>query len=360
MIKQYGTKETATIMVDSQKDIERSAFKTIVNYCNQTYAKDTHPVIMPDVHAGVDCVIGFTAHLKSGIRPGLIGVDIGCGVEARPIKGKLKLSFEEIDKRIRSAVPLGFDLQKKMQRLTREQDEVVSRVGGKDRLEKSFGTLGGGNHFIEIGKDSFNNYYLIVHTGSRNFGNRVARYHMDIAKTEEDNVLKGKLQEDYLHDMYIAQDFANINRDRIISTIFDVCNFEEDKDRKRIKSTHNYISKEDNIIRKGAISARLHDPVIIPMNMGEGCVIGVGLGNDDWNQSFAHGAGRVMSRTEAKKTFTVEQFKKSMTNVWSSCIDEDRLDESPMAYKNSDKVLTSASESIKIIDILDPVYNLKG
>lgn len=359
MIKQYGTKATATIMVEEMEDIERSAFELIVDYCNKNYAEGTHPVIMPDVHHGVDCVIGFTAYVKNGIRPGLIGVDIGCGVKSIKIGNILGNTFEEIDKNIRKVVPLGFETFKASQ--TYPQFEAVCDIMGKghDRMRKSIGTLGGGNHFIEIGLDSNKEYWLTVHTGSRNFGNLVAKHHMAAAEKQADGVLRDELQVNYLHDMMVAQEYASLNRSTILMNILEENNWIKSAGA-MIESVHNYIDPKDMIIRKGALSARPGEKVIIPLNMGEGCIIGTGLGNPDWNYSFAHGVGRNKSRTASRKELSMDDFNSDMKHVWSSCVDKKHLDEAPRAYKDSDMIIKHDEKSVSMEQVIRPVYNLKG
>ena len=385
-------------------DIEQEAINQINELLDQEAFKDSKIRIMPDVHAGKGCVIGFTGNLGDKVIPNIVGVDIGCGMLCVEL-GNIDLDLERLDKLIKN----------------------------KDNwLEKSMGTLGGGNHFIEIDIDEDDNKYLVIHTGSRNLGKQVAEIYqekaikycsyedemkkakqklikeykeqhrekeiqdklIEISKKYEGKTklpkdlcyLEGKLREDYLHDMKICQEFAKDNRlciaKQILCNYFQLPYYEGYKSvrlREKAMSTcdwytqdmierdfwyfetiHNYISFEDNIVRKGAISAKKGEMVLIPMNMRDGCIIGVGKGNDDWNQSAPHGAGRIMSRMKVKETFNLDEYKESMKDIYTTSVNENTIDEAPFVYKPMQEIIDNISDTVDIIKIIKPIYNFKA
>jgi RNA-splicing ligase RtcB len=335
---------------------------------------------MPDVHAGKGAVIGFTATLTDKVIPNVVGVDIGCGVLGIKL-GKINVDFLDLDRFIRVHIPNGCkvrcvaynELPKIIEKdfklsFAKFYNSVVS-ISAKMQLEhpyflKSLGTLGGGNHFIELDKDQDDNVWLIIHSGSRNFGLKIANYHQKIAiqgcgKKLGLEWLEGELALEYINDMYFAQKYAAINR-KIIAT--EICKFLNLKisTLETIESVHNYIDEKDKIIRKGAVSARLNEKVIIPWNMRDGAIIGTGKGNDWWNNSAPHGAGRNMGRNAAKKTLNIDDFKQSMTGIWTSCVNEGTLDEAPMAYKDHTQIKGLIQDTVDIQYVLRPIYNFKA
>ena len=357
--------------------------------------------IMPDGHSGAGCVIGFTSTYTDKIIPNIIGVDIGCGMQVIEL-GKIEIDLPKFDEAIRSVIPLGLDVCERTNKYAKEIIEqlyCVRHLKERRRLESSLGSLGGGNHFIELDEDAEHNKYLVIHTGSRNLGKQVAEYYQNlaiknlhkgnkeernkvIAKLKADNrckdiqselskydfgirkdipkdlcYLENKDAENYLHDMKLCQLFAVKNRNRIREQILRVLN--SDDSFTYWESVHNYIG-EDNIIRKGAISAKLGEKVIIPLNMRDGCIIGLGKGNDDWNNSAPHGAGRIMSRTQAEDTLSVDEFKDTMQGIYSTSVCKETLDESPMAYKPSKEIVESIKPTVDIVNIIKPIYNLKA
>jgi len=335
--------------------------------------------IMPDNHFGAAGPIGLTMELGSKVIPNLIGVDIGCGVSCTSIDGLNNLdatTFERLDKFIRERTPVGFNIHQNLDKvlernnlvgLLKKIEKVAKEIGQEDsikRYKNSIGTLGGGNHFIEIVKDKNNEHYLVVHTGSRKFGKDICDYHQKIAedtcKDAEKGLeyLDGKAAKKYFDHMKIAQEYAETSRSLIYSTI--IFEFFNRNGMQTFSSVHNYIDFEDNILRKGAISAHKLEKVIIPLNMGLGVLVGYGRGKTDWNSSAPHGLGRNFSRTQAKKTLAMEEFKEDTKDIWSSCIDEKRLDESPRAYKDADIVIKELSGNISDIEIWKSVYNIKG
>lgn len=414
-------------------NIEEKAMQQIDLLLEQEPFKDCKIRIMPDVHAGAGCVIGFTGNLGYKVIPNIVGVDIGCGMLCIKL-GDIDLDLEKLDNIIKQYVPSGMNVHKeqKYKFIEFEQLYCLNELKNKDNwLEKSLGTLGGGNHFIEVDIDKDKNKYLVIHTGSRNLGKQVAEIYQNKAieycsfniemqfeindtiknlkeqgKQQEIQqalieihkkydgktklpkdlcYLEGKLRDDYLHDMKICQEFAKDNRLCIAKQI--LCNYFEvpyysgtnslrlveevdypsfisqdyiKYDFSYFQTIHNYIDFDDNIIRKGSIKANYGKKVIIPMNMRDGCIIAIGKGNDDWNQSAPHGAGRIMSRNMAKKQISLEDYKKSMQGIYSTSIDEETIDESPMVYKPMEEIIEYIKDTVDVIDIIKPIYNFKA
>lgn len=387
-------------------NIEQEAIDQINELLEQDAFKDSKVRIMPDVHAGKGCVIGFTGDLGNKVIPNIVGVDIGCGMLCVEL-GKVDIDLEKLDKVIRDNVPSGRNVHElPIQSSNLYLDELYCKrmLNNKDKwLERSLGTLGGGNHFIEVDVDNDGNKYLIIHTGSRNLGKQVAEIYQNKAieycsydkemKYEKNKIIKdykeqgrekdiqqalidvnnkyngktklpqdlcyleGDLRKQYLHDMLICQAFATHNRKYIASIILEHMNLVK-KD--NFHTIHNYISFDDNIIRKGAISARKGERVLIPINMRDGCIIGIGKGNDDWNQSAPHGAGRIMSRAKAKETLNLKDFENSMNGIYTTSVCEDTIDESPMAYKTMYDIIRYIDDTVEIEKIIKPIYNFKA
>lgn len=338
--------------------------------------------IMPDAHAGAGCCIGFTAKIKDYICPNFVGVDIGCGVRGRYI-GDIRIDYDDLDGYLKQSIPLGMKHRVYEAKMTQEEKVIVKeamdvqkRLGIDLRpASHQVGTLGGGNHFIEIGEGKLGKW-IFIHSGSRNFGLKVAEYYQKLAA--EKNVLatpKGMevlaIEDggvDYLRDMSVAQRFARVNRDVMMRQITDYLQVVSKYD---IDCVHNYIGN-DFIIRKGAISAYAGEPVLIPLNMRDGTVIGRGkqhyndpLGNPDYNYSAPHGAGRMFGRGQMKRKLqsgeiTLQDFEKEMEGIATSSVNANTIDESPMAYKPFSMIKEYLEETVSIIDIVKPVYNLKG
>lgn len=387
------------------KNIEEQAINQINELLKQETFKDSKVRIMPDVHAGKGCVIGFTGNLGEKVIPNIVGVDIGCGMLCVEL-GNIDLDLERLDKIIREYVPSGMNVHENQRYkfLELEQLYCYKLLKNKENwLEKSMGTLGGGNHFIEIDIDEDDNKYLVIHTGSRNLGKQVAEIYqekaikycsyedeikeakqkfikeckeqhrekeiqdklIEISKKYEDKTklpkdlcyLEGKLREDYLHDMKICQEFASRNRREIAFIIMNKMNLDCIN---YFETIHNYISFEDNIVRKGAISAKKGEKVLIPMNMRDGCIIGIGKGNDDWNCSAPHGAGRIMSRIKAKETFNLDEYKESMKDIYTTSVNEKTIDEAPFVYKSMQEIIDNIGDTVDIIKIIKPIYNFKA
>lgn len=386
------------------KTIEESAKQQIKQFANLEAFKNSKIRIMPDVHSGAGCVIGFTADLGDKVIPNIVGVDIGCGMLAVNM-GKVDIDLTTVDKFIRTNIPSGMSVYNQSL-ITLEESGIkelrcFDRLINRDWLEKSAGTLGGGNHFIEIDVDeSTGDKWLIIHSGSRNLGKQVAEIYQDIAiqkcndikdevqqliseyksqgrKKEIETAIselkaqkpyipkdlcyvQGEDKDNYLHDMRICQRFSEINKfliaDKILSNFF---NGEIVNKMDCFHTMHNYID-DNNIVRKGAISAQKGERLLIPINMRDGCILGVGKGNEDWNCSAPHGAGRLMSRTEAKDTLTMGEYKKAMKDVYTSSVCYETLDESPRAYKPLEEITELIKPTVDIISILKPIYNFKA
>ena len=388
------------------KNIEEEAIKQINELLEQEAFKDSKVRIMPDVHAGKGCVIGFTGDLGNKVIPNIVGVDIGCGMLCVGL-GQVDIDLKELDKVIHNYIPSGMNVNEEIYEYFDISRLLCHKeLKNKDEwLEKSLCSLGGGNHFIEIDIDEDNNKYLVIHTGSRNLGKQVAELYQEKAikycsyekemKEEREKMIKeykdqgkekeiqqslievnkkyegktklpkdlcyleGKLREDYLHDMKICQEFASKNRELIATKIINKLGlylFIENN----FETIHNYIDFEDNIIRKGSIKADKGKQVIIPMNMRDGCIIGIGKGNDDWNCSAPHGAGRIMSRMKAKMELSLTDFEESMKDVYTTSVCDETLDESPMVYKPMQEIIDNIKDTVDVIKIIKPIYNFKA
>lgn len=389
-------------------NIEQEAIDQINTLLDQPAFKDCKVRIMPDVHAGAGCVIGFTADLGDKVIPNIVGVDIGCGMLTVKLRlNGTEIDFEKLDKVIRDKVPYGHNVHEG--RLPGGYPDIQNlycyrNLKDTKRLERSLGTLGGGNHFIEIDADDEGGYYLIIHTGSRNLGKQVADYYQHLAielmsgkdklyemqaKLIEDYKAKGhrkeiqaaikelhrqfnpnplnipkelcyltsEYREQYLHDMQICQEFADANRRQIASIIMAAMNwYSEDM----WQTIHNYIEFGTNMVRKGAISAKTGERVLIPINMRDGCIIGIGKGNEDWNCSAPHGAGRIMSRHKAREIVSLDEFKDCMNGIFTTSVGIDTLDEAPMVYKPMDEIVENIKDTVEIEKIIKPVYNFKA
>lgn len=386
-------------------NIEESAKKQINTLLSLDAFKDCKVRIMPDVHAGAGCVIGFTADLGDKVIPNIVGVDIGCGMLTTELLDK-DIDFQRLDRYIKQNIPSGLNVHQGSNYVVFDKLKELycyDHLRNVDWLERSLGTLGGGNHFIEVDRhERSNRYYLVIHTGSRNVGYQVAEYYQHIAvesmkgniKISEERkklvekykaegrekeiegavkelskqiksiqypkelcYLTGEYRERYLHDMKICQEFAVANRKMIADTIISKMGWTVVN---RFETIHNYIDLESNIVRKGAISAKRGEMLLIPINMRDGSIIGIGKGNEDWNFSAPHGAGRLMSRKEAKRTLTVGEFKRTMEGIYTTTVGFDTLDEAPMAYKPMDEIIENIEPTVEIIYVIKPAYNFKA
>lgn len=324
--------------------------------------------IMPDVHAGKGCVIGFTATNFKNVIPEIVGVDVGCGVRVVCL-GKQEIDFEKLDNVIHKNIPSGRSIHQKAIKDFNLDDLITSLTPqSRSRIKQSLGTLGGGNHFIEIDEDDKGNKYLLIHTGSRKLGTDICQYYRDkmadrlhlsdeAKKTQELIELDEELTTEYLHDMKIAQEYAAANRQCIAEQIIQAMDWCIQYE---FESVHNYIDLEHSIIRKGAISAQKGELCVIPLNMRDGSIIGIGKGNEDWNYSAPHGAGRIMSRKKAKENISLEDFQKAMNGIYSTSICKKTLDESPFVYKEPKDIISPIQETVEIQTIIKPIYNFKA
>ena len=368
-----GVYTSADIYTTSDVDtaIDDYAIHQIQMLCDNETAKGSKIRVMPDVHPGKVGTIGLTMTITPKLMPNLINVDIGCGMTLAQIKGKTK-EFQKLDVVIRDNIPSGFSTRKNVHHMA-ESIDLTRLYCYKHIYEKkaflSLGTLGGGNHFIELDMDEDKNVYLVVHSGSRHLGKEVTEYYLtegqkelknkDIIVPYELTYLEGALLEHYLHDLEIVQEFAALNREIIIAEILKGMKW---KKMDTYSCIHNYVdfSHDTPILRKGAISARKNEPVIIPINMRDGILLGTGLGNPDWNYSAPHGAGRIMKRENVKESFTVSSFKTAMKGIYSSCISKDTLDEAPFAYRNLESIKEAIVDTVAVEKIIKPIYNYKA
>lgn len=396
-------------------NIEDEAVKQIDLLLEQEPFKDCKVRIMPDVHAGKGCVIGFTADLGNKVIPNIVGVDIGCGMLCVEL-GNIDIDLEKLDKIVNDYIPAGRNIREvKLTEFEKIKDLYCLReLKETNKFNRAIGTLGGGNHFIELNVDDEDNKYLVIHTGSRNMGKQVAEYYQNLAielcsgkeemyqkkeeiiKTYKEQgrkqeiqkalrelekqykekqpdlpkelcYLEGKYRNMYLHDMQICQEYASLNRLQIAKEIIiNYFNMTYIPDmyppimQKSFETIHNYINFEDNIVRKGAIRANNGERVIIPINMRDGSIIAIGKGNEDWNNSAPHGAGRIMSRMKAKETFNLDEFKKSMEGIYTTSVVEETIDEAPFVYKPMQEIIDNIKDTVEIEKIIKPIYNFKA
>ncbi|WP_191017608.1 RtcB family protein [Treponema zioleckii] len=387
--------------------VDETSLEQIRTLCDQEFTSGAKIRLMPDVHAGAGCTIGTTMTIKDKIVPNLVGVDIGCGMETLCIKADSEVSetFDgaKLDKIIRKNIPSGFKIRKFPHEFV-SQVEWNSIKGNfnKSRARLSLGTLGGGNHFIEADRDDEGNLYIVVHSGSRHAGLEIADYYQKMAwkqlngncdadkrhlietlkaegkeqeiqaRLEELNsqiltnipkdlaYVSGELFDDYINDMRIMQHFAMLNRKAMIQTISIGLRLKKEDIIDQFTTIHNYIDTENMILRKGAVSAQKGEKLLIPINMRDGSLICVGKGNEDWNCSAPHGAGRVMSRVKARKELSMEEFKAEMSGIWSSTVNLDTIDEAPMAYKTMDDIVANIGPTAEIVKVIKPIYNFKA
>lgn len=367
MIDIAGTYNTARVFTD---ELEPSSEGQIRALCEQPFTAGSKIRIMPDVHAGKGCTIGTTMTIGEHVVPNLVGVDIGCGMETVLLKDR-RIDLPALDSFIRQNIPCGREVRERPHRSHGRIhiDELCcyKKIDVR-RAKESLGTLGGGNHFIEVDKDDDGNLYLVIHTGSRNLGLRVAELYQKKAyqaaggreQTEipyELAPLSGEDMADYLHDMALMQRFAALNRQIIREVILDGMRLTAID---CFTTIHNYIDIESMILRKGAVSAKNGERLLIPMNMRDGSLLCTGLGNEDWNCSAPHGAGRRYSRKDAENSFTVSAYRKEMEGVFTTSVSQETLDECPMAYKPMEDIWDHIGDTVRVDRIIRPVYNFKA
>lgn len=396
-----GKYTTADVMIDN---VEPECISQILKILNHEAFAGASVRIMPDTHYGKGCVVGFTSTLdlkNPKVIPNIVGVDLGCGMISINVGNSLPISIVEINKRIIETIPMGFAVNSKAKiKLNSKYEALAKKVGANyARVLNAVGTVGGGNHFVELGissssVNSCGNHWLTIHTGSRNLGKCVCDYHQDKAlayihkiascpvaefkklysgielgnKIKEFNsnkpvvdktlcYLEGDGAQEYLEDMKLCQDYASLNRETIINEIVKVCGF---KVQDKIESVHNFIDFNDGIIRKGAIRSYVGERMIIPFNMRDGLLLCEGKSNANWNCSAPHGAGRVMSRGVAKRTVSIEDYKASMDGIYSTSVNENTIDESPMAYKDASTIEEAIQDTCTILEKVKPVLNIKA
>jgi len=394
MIELTGKYNTAKVFTD---DVEQEAISQIITLLNQDFAAGSTIRVMPDTHAGAGCTIGTTMTIHGKAVPYMVGVDIGCGMETVRLRNE-RVELQQLDKIIHEKIPAGFNVRRDSHEMafsTRIHQLRCREHVNLDRAYSSVGTLGGGNHFIELGRDEDGSLYLVIHSGSRYLGKQVADFYQNAAvqqrkhdtKAAQDLIadlkakgkekeiqkrlkklpisevsktlswLDGQLLEDYLHDMAITQEYADINRKCMAREILKAAGLKAEDS---FSTIHNYIDIEHGILRKGAISAREGERVLIPINMRDGSLLCTGKGNPDWNWSAPHGAGRLMSRRQAKDSITLTQYKESMHGIYSSTVNKSTLDEAPFAYKPMEEIMANIGDTAHIDKIIRPLYNFKA
>jgi len=398
MIILNGKYNSAKVYTDN---IDQTAIAQIIALCNQPMSEGASIRIMPDVHAGAGCTIGTTMTISDKAVPNLVGVDIGCGMETVKLKEK-HIELQQLDKLIYREIPSGFEIRKKAHRYS-EKINLAELYCAEhvhiERAEKSLGTLGGGNHFIEADKGEDGSIYIVIHSGSRHLGVETAKYYQEEAykrlnksskkdidaliarlkaegkeKSIQSEITKlkntkttdipkhlayteGELFKQYIHDMKIVQEFAMLNRKAMMNEIIKGMGLHAEE---QFTTVHNYIDTENMILRKGAVSAQAGEKLLIPINMRDGSLICTGKGNPDWNYSAPHGAGRIMSRSQAKQSFTVSEFKKQMQGIYTTSVSSQTIDECPMVYKPMEEIIQNISDTVEVNEVIRPIYNFKA
>jgi RNA-splicing ligase RtcB len=393
MIEVVGKYNVAKVYTDN---IEPEAYRQILNMMNQQFSERANIAVMPDVHAGTGCVIGLTMDIKDKVVPNLVGVDIGCGMLVQKVSREFPIDPISLDTVIHDRIPSGCKHRTIRNPLFRDEivDSIVAPVN-KELAALSLGTLGGGNHFIELDTDKSGDQYIVIHSGSRHLGVEVCKWHQSVAvdyhhkglskakvierlKREGNErlieetlakmervpddlaYLEGRDMELYLHDMELAQLYATRNREAMLFDILNGLRIPHDALGTRFCTVHNYIELPRRILRKGAISLECGELAIIPMNMCDGSLIVRGYGNPDWNCSGPHGAGRIMSRSKAKESIGLEEFKRQMVGIYTTSVNRSTIDEAPQAYKPMKEIVANISDTAKIVDVIKPVYNFKA
>ena len=400
MIEINGQFNTAICYTDTLED---TAYAQIQTVCNEEAFKESKIRIMPDVHAGKGCTIGTTMTIIDKVVPNMVGVDIGCGMYTVAL-GNVDIDLEKFDEAAHF-IPCGMNVwEGRQERFDLSVLKCYRNLKNTKRLERSLGTLGGGNHFIEIDSDENGNKYIVIHSGSRNLGTQVAEFYQKIAvdlnlgkedyyKQREEIIrtykeqgrrseiqatlkalekefeakapsmprelcfLYGTFMEDYLHDINICQQFAKRNREKMSEVLLERTGLVS---LESFQTIHNYIDVDEMILRKGSVSAKNGEKLLIPINMRDGSLICVGKGNPEWNYSAPHGAGRIMSRSAAFERLTMEEYQKEMAGIYTTCVNTSTLDESPMAYKNMDEIVANIEPTAEIIAHIKPIYNIKA
>lgn len=398
MIVLKGKYNEAKIFTDA---VDEASASQVLMLLDQEFAAGSRIRMMPDIHAGAGCTIGTTMTVTDKLVPNLVGVDIGCGMETVVVREK-HMELQKLDKLIYEKIPSGFHIRdtahRYLDKINLEELYCYGHIN-KIRAERSLGTLGGGNHFIEADVDKDGTIYIVIHSGSRHLGVEVASYYQEegykalngqtkkdiehliaqlksqgrekeiqqsilaLKSTVKTNIPKtlayvsGELFDQYVHDMKIVQQYAQLNRQAMMDEIIKGMKLHVVS---RFTTIHNYIDTDEMILRKGAVSAKQGERLLIPINMRDGSLICIGKGNGDWNQSAPHGAGRLMSRAMAKQSFTVSEFVKQMNGIYSTSVRKETLDECPMAYKKMDDIISHIGDTAQIEKVITPIYNFKA
>ena len=398
MLEVSGKYNQAKIFTDV---VDQASIAQVIELCNQEFTAGSRIRLMPDVHAGAGCTVGTTMTITDRVVPNLVGVDIGCGMETARLREN-HLELQKLDKLIREKIPSGFAVRSAVHRYA-DQIDLEELCCFKHvqmlRAEKSIGTLGGGNHFIEVDRDEEGQLYVVIHSGSRRLGLEVAKYYQEegykvLNQTDQASLdqliaemraagrqkdiqkelkrrksqkltriprplayVAGELFDPYIHDMKLVQHFARLNRQAMLDEIVKGMKLHVEE---QFTTIHNYIDTDAMILRKGAVSAKAGEQLLIPINMRDGSLLCVGKGNEDWNNSAPHGAGRLMSRAAAKQSFTVSEFKKQMAEVYTTSVNKATLDECPMAYKGMQDILDNIGPTAEVVKIIRPIYNFKA
>ena len=398
MLEVFGKYNQAKIFTDV---VDQASIAQVIELCNQEFTAGSRIRLMPDVHAGAGCTVGTTMTITDRVVPNLVGVDIGCGMETARLRED-HLELQKLDKLIREKIPSGFAVRSAVHRYADQidlEELCCFRHIQMLRAEKSIGTLGGGNHFIEVDRDEEGQLYVVIHSGSRRLGLEVAKYYQEegykiLNQTDQASLdrliaemraagrqkdiqkelkrrksqkltriprplayVAGELFDQYIHDMKLVQHFARLNRQAMLDEIVKGMKLHVEE---QFTTVHNYIDTDAMILRKGAVSARAGERLLIPINMRDGSLLCVGKGNEDWNCSAPHGAGRLMSRGEAKQSFTVSEFKKQMEGIYSTSVGRSTLDECPMAYKGMADILDNIGPTAEVVKVIRPIYNFKA
>ena len=394
MLKLNGKYNTAKVFTDN---VDNETISQVIELLNQDYINDAKIRIMPDCHAGAGCVIGTTITITDKVCPNLVGVDIGCGMLAVRIAEK-EVDLPKLDDVINTYVPAGFNVNEEPLDNFSHLSDLVAPAN-VSLAYRSIGSLGGGNHFIELDKDDNGDLWLVIHTGSRHLGLEVAKHYQKLAyKQLKDSDVSGKIKaviadlkakgrekeiektihalkmqephipkslcyvsgqafKDYIHDMEIVQKHAELNRKYIADMVIEKMSWRVCEE---FQTIHNYIDTKNMILRKGSVSARDGEKLIIPINMRDGSLICIGKGNPDWNYSAPHGAGRILSRSEAKDAVGMDEFRESMEGIYSSSVMESTIDESPMVYKPMEEIMENIKDTVDVVKVIKPVYNFKA
>ena len=398
MLEVSGKYNQAKIFTDV---VDQASIAQVIELCNQEFTAGSRIRLMPDVHAGAGCTVGTTMTITDRVVPNLVGVDIGCGMETARLRED-RLELQKLDKLIREKIPSGFAVRSAVHRYADQidlEELCCFRHVQMLRAEKSIGTLGGGNHFIEVDRDEEGQLYVVIHSGSRRLGLEVAKYYQEegykvLNQTDQASLdrliaemkaagrqkdiqkelkrrksqkltriprplayVAGALFDQYIHDMKLVQHFARLNRQAMLDEIVKGMKLHVEE---QFTTVHNYIDTDAMILRKGAVSAKAGEQLLIPINMRDGSLLCVGKGNEDWNCSAPHGAGRLMSRGEAKQSFTVSEFKKQMEGIYSTSVGRSTLDECPMAYKGMADILDNIGPTAEVVKVIRPIYNFKA